>query len=1223
MRSNFKGNLVIGFGLSLLLLIISSVASYTSIVNLLKSSDEVETTNATIANLESVLSTLKDAETGQRGFLLTGDDKFLQPYEGTYEKALSIHAKIKNAATTPGQRSDADTLRRLIISRMGALQELINMKRQKFTISASDLEKGKAHMDQIRLHIANMQLLEKTMLNAKLSELRTYSNYTPVLIVVAALLSLIITVISFGRVNNDFDKKAKLQAELEAKDAGIRSRINLTRDIATKISAGDYSVRASAEQDDDLGGLATSLNKMAESLESSFDQLAAKEWLQAGIAGLNEKMLGEKDLSQLGKAIVDYVAAYSSSQVAALYILQADNTLKLVSGYTLPGNKIRQNISMGEGLVGQAALDGKVATLSDLAADNVLISISAGSVKPKSVVAIPLFFEGIVKGVLELASVNGYTEKQHHYLRAVSESAGIVINTAQSRARMQELLEETQAQAEELQVQHRELENMNGELEMQSEKLQASEEELRVQQEELLQANQELEERTRLLEDRNALIVDRNREIQQKAEELAVSTKYKSEFLANMSHELRTPLNSILLLSRLLSENTSSNLSEDQVEYARVIQSSGNGLLSLIDEILDLSKIESGKMELEYRDVPVHEIIYDLNSIFVPMATEKKLEFTIEKDPSIPESFETDKLRLEQVLKNFISNALKFTPKGSVILSIRNPESKPGFIQFSVKDTGIGIPADKQQLIFEAFQQADGSTRRKYGGTGLGLSISRELARLLNAEIELDSEPGIGSEFTIYVPSAKIETPAAVPTPEDDSQAQRSGWASGKTALSDDTTLAAMLQGRTDDTHRSDSRDDIYLSNIIPKEIADDRDNINSGDKIILIIEDDTNFAKSLLDFTHKKNYKGIVSVRGDLGLSLALQYRPVGILLDVQLPVKSGWEVMNELKSNASTKHIPVHMMSSYEVKNKSISLGAVDFINKPVAFDRIQDMFKRIEHVINNESKKVLIVEENPMHAKALAYYLESYNVSAEIQNNVQDGIKSLNKKQVDCVILDMGIPDHKSYETLEEVKKSPGLENIPIIIFTGKSLSKAEEVRIKQYADSIVIKTAHSYQRILDEVSLFMHLVEENNKPEVAIGKYKKLGALNEVLKGKTVLVADDDVRNIFSLTKALENYGMNVLSAIDGKEAFSQLTTHPAVDIVLMDMMMPEMDGYETIRRIRENRKYKNLSIIAVTAKAMTGDREKCINAGASDYITKPVDIDQLLSLLRVWLYDRGE
>jgi CheY-like chemotaxis protein len=410
-----------------------------------------------------------------------------------------------------------------------------------------------------------------------------------------------------------------------------------------------------------------------------------------------------------------------------------------------------------------------------------------------------------------------------------------------------------------------------------------------------------------------------------------------------------------------------------------------------------------------------------------------------------------------------------------------------------------------------------------------------------------------------------------------------------------------------------------YTTDVIPSPVQDDRDLIAKGDKVILIIEDDTSFAKSLLDYTRGQGYKGVVAVRGDEGINLAKQFLPLGILLDVQLPIKSGWEVMEELKSDKTTRPIPVHMMSSYEVMNRSISKGAVDFINKPVAFEKLGEMFQKIEQALSRHPKKVLIVEENTKHAKALAYFLENYNVASEIKTSVGDGISALNRTEVDCVILDMGIPAHHSYDILEEVKKTPGFENLPIIIFTGKNLSHVEEMKIKQYADSIVIKTAHSYQRILDEVSLFLHLVEENKKDEKT-PKYKRLGELSEVLRNKTVLVADDDVRNIFSLTKSLENYGMNVISAIDGKDALKQLEESGKVDLVLMDMMMPEMDGYESTRRIRTNPKYRSLPIIAVTAKAMTGDREKCISAGASDYITKPVDVDQLISLLRVWLYE---
>jgi signal transduction histidine kinase/CheY-like chemotaxis protein/CHASE3 domain sensor protein len=1204
--TSFKRNILIGFGVSLLLLIISSVASYTSIRNLLNSSGQVNNTNLLIKELESILSALKDAETGQRGFLLTGEERYLEPYRGAYERAVQSFTAAKDlSAGDQAQAANFAKLREMIDKRMGALSALITMRRQNFSVSGSDLDKGKEHMDEIRALVKIMEDKELNVLKTRTDNLNQFTSYTPILIIVTALLSIALTIVFFGRVSNDFDKKAKLQKELEEKDADISRRISIIQDVAEKISAGDYSVRTDDKGSDGLGSVSGSLNKMAASLDYSFATLSDKEWLQAGIAGLNDKMLGEKTLSILSRTIIEYVAGYSGSQVGALYLLEDDQSLYLSAGFTLPGNRLKEKIAIGEGLAGQVAASGKEILITDILPDDISISIATGEIKPRTVIAVPIFYNNTVTGVVELASAKEYTANDKAFFQAVSHNTGIVINSAYNRARMQELLEETQSQAEELQAQHREMENINAELEVQAEKLQTSEEELKVQQEELLQSNQELEERTRLLEERNELIIERNLEIQSKAEELELTTRYKSEFLANMSHELRTPLNSILLLSRLMSENTDKNLTDEQVEYARVIQSSGHGLLSLIDEILDLSKIESGKMELEYGQVSVQEIINDLNSMFVPMAGEKNLEFRVNKHSAVPEKIETDKLRLEQIIKNLISNALKFTAKGLVSLDIAVPSSKPGYISFSVKDTGIGIPEEKQQLIFDAFQQADGSTRRKYGGTGLGLSISRELAKLLGAEIELKSEVDKGSNFTVYLPLKKPshKSLAADPVKEE------------KYLLADQPIESQESVQKAEKIR--------YISNIIPPDIPDDRNNIVPEDRIILIIEDDTNFAKSLLDYTRQKGYKGIVSVRGDQGIELANTFKPIGILLDIQLPVKDGWQVMEELKSNPATKHIPVHIMSSYEVKNKSLSQGAVDFINKPFAYEKMQEVFQKIEYVLNRNVKKVMIVEENSKHAKALAYFLETFNVNSEIKNNVSDSIEALNRKEVDCVILDMGIPDQKSYDTLEEVKKTPGLENVPIIIFTGKSLSKAEEFKIKQYADSIVIKTAHSYRRILDEVSLFLHLVEENTKPEKASGQYKKLGALADVLKDKKVLIADDDVRNIFSLTKALENFKMQVISAIDGKEALKQLKENPDIDIVLMDMMMPEMDGYETTKRIRENSKYRNLAIIAVTAKAMTGDREKCINAGASDYITKPVDIDQLLSLLRVWLYDKGE
>ena len=991
----------------------------------------------------------------------------------------------------------------------------------------------------------------------------------------------------------------QLQQELEERDEDITKRINIIKGIADQISQGSYSIRVDDKESDALGSVAVSLNKMAESLDYSFGLLSDKEWMQTGLANLNDVMIGEKSLEELTAHIIDFLATYTNSHTAALYILEKDQ-LHIKAGYAYVAPPARERFKIGDGVVGQAVAKRKPVEIKDIPADSIYIRFTSGDAKPSHIIALPVFDGHSINGAIELATLQQFTAREIEFLHNSAHNIGIAISTAQNRRRLQELLEETQAQSEELKTQHSELENLNSELEVQSEKLQASEEELKVQQEELKQANQELEERSRLLEERNQVITERNIDIQNKANQLAQSTRYKSEFLANMSHELRTPLNSILLLSRLMSENQEKNLTNEQIEYARVIQSSGNGLLSLIDEILDLSKIEAGKMELEYTAVNLPGLIGEMNSLFTPIANEKKIEFRTAIADDVPAVIETDKLRLEQIIRNLLSNALKFTAKGYVALRVEGFDKKNQTVRFLVKDTGIGIAKEKQSLVFEAFQQADGSTRRKYGGTGLGLSISRELAKLLGGEITLKSEAEQGSEFVIVLPVSKPARGVA-----------------GKVASSEpEPVFHEPLPDVVPSIERK------YISTFIPENIPDDRAAVKEGDKVILIIEDDISFAKSLLDYTRKRGYKGVVAVRGDEGIELARQFLPIGILLDIQLPVKSGWEVMADLKNNSDTRHIPVHMMSSYELKGESLLQGAVDFINKPVAFDQMQDIFRKIEYVLTHQPKKVLIVEENAKHAKALAYFLETFEVSLEIANDVNAAINSLHNKGVDCVILDMGIPDQKAYDTLEMVKKTEGLENLPIIIFTGKSLSQAEERKIKQYADSIVVKTAHSYKRILDEVSLFLHLMEKSDQPEPSSLKYHKLGALDEVLKNKTVLIADDDMRNIFSLTKALEKYQMKVITAVDGKDALQKLRANPQVDIVLMDMMMPEMDGYESTAAIRRDPKFKDLPVIAVTAKAMMGDRIKCINAGASDYITKPVDIDQLFSLLRVWLYEKG-
>ncbi|MDB5013719.1 MAG: sensor hybrid histidine kinase [Daejeonella sp.] len=1201
MNTAFKRNLQVGFFLSLIILIISSVASYVTIDNLLSSSASVNHTHEVILELDEILSIAQDAETSQRGFLLTNDERFLDRYYGADGKLLQSLSIIRNLTSdNQTQQRKCDQLEVMLIKRLGVLKHTLDAKKIKGILLTDDLRTGKNYMDQTRRVINDMKNVENHLLEIRITARNKYAGYAPWLIVVASILSIVLTILFYLRVTNDFEEKSKLQQELEKNDKDLKNRISIIKNLAEQISEGNYGLRINPSEKDGLGNLANSLDKMANSLHQSFKQLNEKEWMQTGIAKLNEIMVGEKDTQSLTDEILEFLAFYTQSQVGALYLIDKDK-LYFKSGFAMSTDKKERN--KGEGISGQCALSGKQILVSDLTNDDIIISYASGEIKPHTIVAEPVFYDNKVKGVIELATTRNLSEKVLNFLTAVTPNIGIAINSAETRQKQIELLEETQAQSEELQSQHYELENLNSELGLQTQKIQASEEELRVQQEELLQSNRELEERSMLLEEKNQLILERNLQIQEKAEQLEWSTKYKSEFLANMSHELRTPLNSILLLSRLMTENV--KLEKEQVEYANVIQSAGRGLLTLIDEILDLSQIEAGKMSLNFEEVPVAEITSNMKALFEPVFRDKNLDLQIQIEPGAPSLIETDKARLEQIIKNLLSNSLKFTNEGYVRLKVSQPENDKSLILFSVKDSGIGIHKEKQDLIFEAFKQADGTTRRKFGGTGLGLSISKELTRLLGGKIKLNSKPGEGSEFIVIVP---IHKPVAVISPENETIGEKKV---------DHTKVESAIEPSSVTPER-------YISSVIPKDIADDRFEITVDDKIILIVEDEVIFAKALLNYTRKQGYKGIVVVRGDEAVPIAIKYRPTAILLDIQLPIKDGWEIMEELKANIQTRHIPIHIMSSMQVKNESLLKGAVDYFDKPIAQAQMNEMFEKLKDVWSKHPKKVLIIEENLQHAKALNYYLANYEINSLIASTIAEATNLLKQSGIDCVILDTGLDNQEAYENLYEIKNEPGLENLPIIVFTGKNLSQTEESKIKAYADSIIVKTAHSYKRILDEVGLFLHVVDGNNKGGNSSDKstHQKTGALTEVLKNKTVLIADDDVRNIFSLTKALEMHNMNVVSAIDGLEALTKLKENPQVDIVLMDMMMPELDGYETILQIRGKDQYKQLPILAITAKAMKGDREKCIQAGASDYISKPIDIDQLTSLLRVWLYDKN-
>ncbi|MGI9652906.1 response regulator [Chryseobacterium sp. RLHN22] len=1195
-------NLQFGVGLSLVILVASSIASYMSIQNQMNHRESVGKSRRAVTAVKDVLVAILDAETGNRGYQLTGRESFLEPYNRSLNEYSKAIGQAKNLdVSDPDQQKLLNALEENVEKSIANLRFYVDNRRKGIVMSQQQILESKAYMDKCREVVNKFVKNEENQLEIKSKDLNKSSNTTVIFIVFSALSAIIVTAFFYLKLRNDLVRREKLEKALRAKDIEISRRVSAIQKIANRVANGDYTQTLTDDAQDDLGDLVDSLNHMKESLRKSFDQINRSDWKQKGLAILNESLVGNKSVKEVSQASLNQLIEYGGCINGSLYLIN-DGSLKLTSAFGLE-NSMKKAFEVGEGMIGQTFLSKKEKIYNDLNDKDFVVSFASSQLKVNGLLLIPIFYGGHGIGVLELASTQNFDQDKIDFFVESARNIGIALNAAKGREKEQHLLEETQAQSEELQVQHSELENLNTELEAQTQKLQASEEELKVQQEELMQANAELEERSRLLEEKNHLIAERNNEIQKKVEELALSTKYKSEFLANMSHELRTPLNSILLLSRLMAENPEENLNEDQIESAKVIQSSGSSLLTLIDEILDLAKIESGKMTLEYQEVEIDEVVKDLKNLFNPIFQEKKLQFKIEIADEVKKTIETDRLRVDQVLRNLLSNALKFTTQGSITLNITKDLKRTDFIVFSVKDTGIGIAEDKQKIIFEAFQQADGSTRRKFGGTGLGLSISREIARLLGGELILTSKVNEGSEFSLIIPVKETPHIEPIETDQDIVEIIREDVSEIKNILDD---------GETE-----------YYDTIntleIPENVDDDKDKINDGDKVILIIEDDTNFAKALLKYARMQNYKGVVVVRGDHGLSAALQYKPQAILLDVQLPVKDGWQVMDDLKSNPETKHIPVHMMSVLHVKKESLMKGAIDFINKPVALDQMTDVFRKIEEALKKGPQKVLIVEENAKHASALSYFLGNFNISLSVENNVLDSVKALTTDHVDCVILDIGASKGNEYQIVESIKSYEGLENLPIIIFTERNLSTSEELKIKQYADSIVVKTAHSYQRILDEVGLFLHLVEEKNSSPENV-KNKTLGSLTEVLSGKKILITDDDARNIFSLTKALEKYKVEAVVAMDGKHALQQIKENPDVDVILMDMMMPEMDGYETIKEIRKMPKFARLPIIAITAKAMIGDRQKCIDAGASDYISKPVDIDQLLSLLRVWLYE---
>ncbi len=973
-----------------------------------------------------------------------------------------------------------------------------------------------------------------------------------------------------------------LTANVNLLAANLTTQVRAIAEVATAVTQGDLTRSIQVDARGEVSELKDNINAMIGNLRATTERNTEQDWLKTNIAKFSRMLQGQRDLVTVGRLLLSEVAPLVNVQQGVMYVMEAASgasCLKELASYADGAHEMRDPrfFAIGEGLVGQAAADRRRLLITDLDAHAIEVRGGLVVAAPRSVIVLPVLYEGEVKAVLELASLYDFTPSQLAFLEQLTDSIGVVLNTIEATMRTEELLKQSQQLAGELQTQQRELQ----------------------------QTNEELATKARLLAEQNVEVERKNTEIElarkaleEKAAELALTSRYKSEFLANMSHELRTPLNSILILGQQLSQNSEGNLSNRQVEYARTIHSAGTDLLNLITDILDLSKIESGTVTVEYEDLSFGTLKETVERSFRHEAETRKLSFTLDFDQRLARSMTTDSKRLLQILKNLLSNAFKFTERGGVRLRVAaasggwSPDHQSlnqasTVIEFSVSDTGIGIPLEKQRIIFEAFQQADAGTARKYGGTGLGLAISRELAQLLGGEIRLSSSPGAGSTFTLYLPQSHGSV----------------GNAKAAGAIAAPATQATLMPARTAAAR--------------VEEIGDDRDDIAPTDAVLLVVEDDPHYARVLLDLARRKGFKVLVAGSGERALALAARHKPTAISLDVFLPDMLGWTVLNQLKRNPETRHIPVQLLTVEDERQYGLERGAFSFVTKTITTESLEEALDRLKTFTVARPRRLLVVEDNPAERLSITELLGSKDIEIATAESGAAALELMRQRAFDCVVLDLALPDISGFDLLAEVQKDAKLRETPIVVFTGRELTVDEEGELRRQAKSIVLKGVRSPERLLDETALFLHRVIADLPPE----KQQMIHSLHEsddALRGRKVLVVDDDIRNVFALNSLLERHEMQVINASNGYEAIELLERSEDLSLVLMDVMMPEMDGYETMRRIRTKAQFKLLPIIALTAKAMKGDREKCLEAGASDYVAKPVNSDQLLSLVRMWL-----
>ncbi|KAF0813378.1 Sensory/regulatory protein RpfC [Andreprevotia sp. IGB-42] len=1149
----FQNILARNVGLPLIIAMVSSAIFIALVFYLMSVSRWVDHADQVIGRSNLAFKLLIDGETGLRGFVITGKENFLEPYDNSTKNfSKEIKALKVLAGDNPGQVARLSRAEETYRKWHVYAEKLIQLRRQNAGISpAAEVtavvtsEEGKMMMDEMRGFLGDAIRVEETLRTQRSEQ----ANSTIVMLV------------------------------------GITIAVGLLSGIFLAVN-GRRQMRA----------LSNVYGETLDKQRSHAQALERESWLKTGDARLANAMMGEQSTLLLGDNLLKFLVEYLGATVGAVYESRDGDNFVRVADYAFSAHAqlAKAMFRRKEGITGQAVADQRVIELDQLPADYIKVGSALGDTTPSSVLVIPAAGTRHITAVIELGFLGPLPPLAGELARLISGNVGMAFDSAQYRERLQEILTETQRLNEELQTQQEELKVANEELEEQSRSLKESQARMESQQAELEQNNDQLEEQTQALmqqrvelDQRNDALREAHMTLESRAEELQRASRYKSEFLANMSHELRTPLNSSLILSKLLADNDGGNLTQEQVQFASSIYSAGNDLLTLINDILDLSKVEAGKLDIWPEDVPAARLVESLKQTFLPQALAKRIAFETEIAPDAPATIHTDVARAQQVLKNLLSNAVKFTEHGTVRVVVSgNPA---GGYSFAVSDTGIGIAPDQQATIFEAFHQADSAANRKYGGTGLGLSISRELSTLLGGHITVESTPGKGSTFTLALP-ARIEVrehdeQAAEPLPK----------------------IAAVPVATPPQPAPKPAE----------PALEDDRSDMNKDARTLLIIEDDVAFAQVLYQIGHERGFNCLLAQNGTDGFRLAQDFVPDAILLDMKLPDHSGLTVLEHAKNDPRIRHIPIHVISSADSTNAAMQMGAIGYARKPTDQQALRDIFARVEAKLSQKTKQVLVVEDDDLQRESMVKLIGDDDVQITAVALAEDALVALRNTVFDCMVVDLTLPDMAGHELLKRMASDELCAFPPVIVYTGRVLSREEEMELRRYSRSIIIKGARSPERLLDEVTLFLHRVENQLAPErqqmLRVARNR-----DSAFEGRTILVVDDDVRNIFALTSALEHKGAKIEIGRNGREALEKLDSNADIDLVLMDIMMPEMDGYEAMRRIREQARFVRLPIIAVTAKAMRDDQEKCLEAGANDYLTKPIDLDKLLSLIRVWM-----